>query len=484
MELVPEVGRACAVDLRRLLRQPRARPGLRVVAGPGLPDDRAGQRCPPRRRRTAPAPRLPPRLPLRRRGGALPAPDAPGVSAAHPAGRRRPLRHGGRVRPHPPAALLAVLRPRVPRLPGPGLRGLLHASTSSSCRCNAGDLLFFNPALFHAAGDNRTADVVRTANLLQVSSAFGKPMETIDTTGIILRCFGDLQALHRARRRGGARGGAHDGRRRLPVPGQPGPTPPTGGLAPPSQRDVLRQALDEGWSLEQLSSGLAAQQAAAAHRWTADRTGPIDPCDALCAPRPGGRSGRAGRRRLRASPDPPTPCACPARATGMPVESAPAVVWPPPVINGRDAVVAAATAAVAAATSAGQDQITVVALDPSSRPVFVPATTADAVNVATVTADTMPVVAVEADVESRPSQPPSTTAAPTGTGASGFDRSARRRPVGAHRLPVRPTVALRARRRRASRGGGHRGRRHPPRLRRPGHPRRRLQRRRPPARRG
>ena len=41
-------------------------------------------------------------------------------------GRGRPLRHGRRVRPHPPAALLAVLRPRVPRLPGPGVRGLLH----------------------------------------------------------------------------------------------------------------------------------------------------------------------------------------------------------------------------------------------------------------------------------------------------------------------------------------------------------------------
>ena len=34
---------------------------------------------------------------------------------------------------------------------------------------SAGDAVFFNPALFHAAGTNRTADVRRMANLLQIS---------------------------------------------------------------------------------------------------------------------------------------------------------------------------------------------------------------------------------------------------------------------------------------------------------------------------
>ncbi|GAA2928779.1 hypothetical protein GCM10011428_52480 [Streptomyces violaceus] len=41
-----------------------------------------------------------------------------------------------------------------------------------------GDAVFFNPALFHAAGNNRSADIRRMANLLQVSSAFGRTMET------------------------------------------------------------------------------------------------------------------------------------------------------------------------------------------------------------------------------------------------------------------------------------------------------------------
>ncbi|MCR4282950.1 MAG: phytanoyl-CoA dioxygenase family protein, partial [Bauldia sp.] len=40
-----------------------------------------------------------------------------------------------------------------------------------------GDAVFFNPALFHAAGNNRSKDIRRMANLLQVSSAFGRAME-------------------------------------------------------------------------------------------------------------------------------------------------------------------------------------------------------------------------------------------------------------------------------------------------------------------
>ena len=43
-----------------------------------------------------------------------------------------------------------------------------------------GDAVFFNPALMHAAGHNRSADVRRMANLLQVSSAFGRAMESVD----------------------------------------------------------------------------------------------------------------------------------------------------------------------------------------------------------------------------------------------------------------------------------------------------------------
>src|SRR3954464_2529535 len=47
-----------------------------------------------------------------------------------------------------------------------------------------GDAAFFNPALFHGAGTNRSADVRRMANLLQVSSAFGRAMESVDRTAM------------------------------------------------------------------------------------------------------------------------------------------------------------------------------------------------------------------------------------------------------------------------------------------------------------
>ena len=44
-----------------------------------------------------------------------------------------------------------------------------------------GDVMFLSPALFHAAGTNKESSD-RIANLLQVSSAFGKTMESVDRT--------------------------------------------------------------------------------------------------------------------------------------------------------------------------------------------------------------------------------------------------------------------------------------------------------------
>ena len=48
-----------------------------------------------------------------------------------------------------------------------------------------GDAAFFNPALFHGAGTNVSADIQRMANLLQVSSAFGRAMETVDRARVL-----------------------------------------------------------------------------------------------------------------------------------------------------------------------------------------------------------------------------------------------------------------------------------------------------------
>lgn len=108
-----------------------------------------------------------------------------------------------------------------------------------------GDAVFFNPALFHAAGENRTSYVDRSVNLLQVSSAFGKTMEKIDTVSIIENCYDELVRKYE-----------HDGMS-LEVQaaiaaiadGYPFPTnldrrpPAPGGMAPDSAADVLRIGL-------------------------------------------------------------------------------------------------------------------------------------------------------------------------------------------------------------------------------------------------
>jgi ectoine hydroxylase-related dioxygenase (phytanoyl-CoA dioxygenase family) len=121
-----------------------------------------------------------------------------------------------------------------------------------------GDGVFFNHALFHAAGDNRTADVLRMANLLQVSSPFGKPMESIDTATVVLACYPHLVAMHEEQ----GMSPAVEALMTMAAEGYPFPanldvTPPVGGMAPPSQLDVLRQALVEHWSSVQLEAALA-----------------------------------------------------------------------------------------------------------------------------------------------------------------------------------------------------------------------------------
>ena len=52
-----------------------------------------------------------------------------------------------------------------------------------------GDGVFCNPALFHAAGSNSTNNFNRIANLLQISSVFGKAMERIDYNKIIKNIY-------------------------------------------------------------------------------------------------------------------------------------------------------------------------------------------------------------------------------------------------------------------------------------------------------
>lgn len=135
-----------------------------------------------------------------------------------------------------------------------------------------GDAVFFSPALFHAAGENRTNDFERSANLIQVSSAFGKTMETVDSLPLVDKTWDLLCALH-------ARCPSSDGQalsqevetfvaavaEGYPFPCNLDRRPPApGGMAPESEQDVLRRGIREGWSRERVVGELTAMREASA----------------------------------------------------------------------------------------------------------------------------------------------------------------------------------------------------------------------------
>ena len=128
-----------------------------------------------------------------------------------------------------------------------------------------GDAVFFNPALFHGAGNNVSADVQRMANLLQVSSAFGRAMETVDRVKTAKAVYPVL----RARRAAGADPATLTNAITCAAEGYPFPSnldrdENVGGLTPVAQTAVLEQALAEDWTAEQVAAALDAY--AARHR--------------------------------------------------------------------------------------------------------------------------------------------------------------------------------------------------------------------------
>lgn len=122
-----------------------------------------------------------------------------------------------------------------------------------------GDAVFFNPALFHAGGSNST-NKDRVANLLQVSSAFGRTMETIDNDAMVEAVYPALLARVAA-------GNVSEREIRDMIAavaeGYSFPTnldsdPPVGGNAPETGQQLLHRALLERWPVEQLKVAIAA----------------------------------------------------------------------------------------------------------------------------------------------------------------------------------------------------------------------------------
>lgn len=117
-----------------------------------------------------------------------------------------------------------------------------------------GDAVFFNPALFHAAGENRSSDIERMANLLQVSSPFGRAMEAIDRDEMCRAVYPALKALPEAEARAVIAATAEG----YAFPTNLDTDPPIGGNAPETQADVMRRAYAEAWQTETLHNALNA----------------------------------------------------------------------------------------------------------------------------------------------------------------------------------------------------------------------------------
>ena len=120
-----------------------------------------------------------------------------------------------------------------------------------------GDAGFFNPAVSHAAGHNRTSDVKRMANLLQLNSAFGRPIETVNREAVSNAL---LPALVRSARSGTPEVLLHNaiaaGADGYPFPTNLDRDQPIGGLVPDTQAELLWRAVSENWDPDQLRTAL------------------------------------------------------------------------------------------------------------------------------------------------------------------------------------------------------------------------------------
>ena len=123
-----------------------------------------------------------------------------------------------------------------------------------------GDAVFFNPALFHAAGSNHSSDIKRMANLLQISSAFGRTMETVDRERTVNAIYAALQVA----RDNGLADEAVAHVIAASAEGYSFPTnldrdQPVGGLAPQTQAELVARAVRERVDGVELRARLAAQ---------------------------------------------------------------------------------------------------------------------------------------------------------------------------------------------------------------------------------
>ncbi|OED38605.1 phytanoyl-CoA dioxygenase [Chromatiales bacterium (ex Bugula neritina AB1)] len=123
-----------------------------------------------------------------------------------------------------------------------------------------GDAVFFNPAVMHAAGSNITSDMRRTANLLQISSAFGRAMEAIDHISMVKTIYPIICKNNSlsAQQITAVISATADG---YAFPTNLDTDPPDNGMSPETQADLFTRALSQAWSTEQFYQAVDAQAA-------------------------------------------------------------------------------------------------------------------------------------------------------------------------------------------------------------------------------
>ena len=126
-----------------------------------------------------------------------------------------------------------------------------------------GDAVFFNPAVMHGAGNNVSKDIYRMANLLQVSSAFGRAMESINRNRMSVTAYPSLLAALQAGTlsRAEAANVIASTAEGYAFPTNLDSDPPVGGLAPKTQAQLLIEALDAGMDAGHFAELIAAHAA-------------------------------------------------------------------------------------------------------------------------------------------------------------------------------------------------------------------------------
>lgn len=127
---------------------------------------------------------------------------------------------------------------------------------------NKGDTLFFNPAVFHAAGENWTADIDRIANLMQIGSGYGRSIEIVDRARMSRALYPALKQLIKEGRLDTDEvkcvvAACAEG---YPFPANLDIDSPLSGMAPESQQELMHRALRDDWSAQEFTKAVDDQQ--------------------------------------------------------------------------------------------------------------------------------------------------------------------------------------------------------------------------------